>query len=207
MDAELFRRALESRLADVNTVTMGQVQAYDPTTQTADVQPMIRFPLRDVDGVVKVNEDLPILPNVPVLFPRGGSAHWIAWPLEKGDTVTLLFLTRSIQQWRRTGQLSDPGDLRLHHLGNALALPAGGPNASALPLAGVTGLVLESASIKLGADAADAVALAPGVAAWIDAIVTAVASAPGGSIVVPPPGPSLTATGDPLVYASKVMAK
>jgi len=100
----------------------GRVQSYDPATQTADVVPLIRQQVPQPDGSY-VMEELPVVPSVPVLWPRVG-AWFLSFPIAPGDTVQLLVNTSAIGHWRvGNGDVTDPGDLRRQHLAHAVAIP------------------------------------------------------------------------------------
>lgn len=123
----------------------GRVQSYDAATQTADVVPLIRQQVPQPDGSYAL-EELPVLPSVPVVWPRVG-AWFLAMTLQPGDTVQLLCNTSAIGHWRTgTGDVTDPGDLRRQHLAHAVALPGLYTRGKALAHApsGDTGLVLGS---------------------------------------------------------------
>lgn len=100
----------------------GRVQSYDPVTQTADIVPLIRQQVPQPDGSYAM-EALPVLPSVPVLFPR--VAGWfLAFAIVPGDTVQILVNTAAIGHWREgDGGVTDPGDLRRQHLAHAVAIP------------------------------------------------------------------------------------
>ena len=120
--AEIFIRGMDSRLLDVFTAGPGIVQSYDPATQCADILPGIKRPIDTEDGDT-VSEDLPVIPNVRVCFPRGGGFA-ITWPLSTGDEVVLLHCHLSPSAWREgDGTPQAPIDLRLHGLGSVFALP------------------------------------------------------------------------------------
>jgi hypothetical protein len=119
--AELIRRALESRLAQVRVSMPGAVVSYDADTKTATVQPA----LSDVvfnDEDERVVNDLGPIQNVPVVWPSCGALS-IHANLEAGDTGDLVFATNSISDWQISGQVAAPGDLRLHPLGSAKFYP------------------------------------------------------------------------------------
>lgn len=100
----------------------GRVQSYDATTQTADVVPLIRQQVPQPDGSYAL-EELPVLPCVPVVFPRT-VGHFLAFQIRAGDTVQLLCNTSAIGHWRvGDGDVCDPGDLRRQHLAHAVAVP------------------------------------------------------------------------------------
>ena len=160
-DVDLIQRALESRLGDVYTALPGRVESYDPKTQCADVLPLVKRPLPTADGDI-VSEDLPIVPNVPICFPRGG-AFTISWPIAPGDSVLLIVTTYAIGGWRASGKSSEAGDVRLHSLGSSVAIPVLAPNSGALPEAQAAdnAFIIVGPMLKLGtADASDFAALA-----------------------------------------------
>lgn len=111
---ELLRRAIESRIADIHVSLPGIVRSYDAEKQVASVEPVVRRALFDEDGE-QVEEELPILENVPVVWP-GGGGFYLHFPLAAGDTGDLVFSERSFAEWRETGIVSTPGDLRVHAL-------------------------------------------------------------------------------------------
>jgi hypothetical protein len=145
-------RAFEAFGAQLHTALPGRVEKYDAATQTADVLPMIQL-----QGLA-----LPVLPNVPVAFPRGGGG-FLSFPLESGDFVFLLFAESSIDQWRAKGALTNPGDPRRHSLTAAVALPCLYPSAGALADAhasqvalamdGGKGVFVDTDAVNLGAPA------------------------------------------------------
>lgn len=187
--AELITRALESRLGDVWTALPGMIQTYDPATCTADVQPVIKRPI-PTETEELTHEDLPIIPNVPVAFPRGsGGTFAITWPLVPGDHVMLVFTTLAMGQWRTKGIPTEPGDVRLHGLGSCMAYPGIGPDAQLLPGAVLPALVVDAPAIMLGAAAVAPIANGAATLAWMKAVIDAVTLA--GFAPVPPSGPDL----------------
>lgn len=119
--AELIRRALESRLAQVRVSMPGKIVDYNPGTKTATVQPCLSDVLFDEDDNRVVRELKPIQ-NVPVVFP-GGAALDQHIVLVADDTGDLVFATNSINDWQASGNVAPPGDLRLHPLGSAKFYP------------------------------------------------------------------------------------
>lgn len=149
-EPELIARAQESRVADIYTAMPGRIESYDPETQCADITPMLRRPQGTEDDGITY-EDLPVIPNVRVLFPRGGSIT-ISWPLVKGDTVGLLVTNWSMDTWRQSGEVSNPGDLRMHSLGSCFAIPGLVPDMQALPnaMASQNAFIVQGPMVILG---------------------------------------------------------
>jgi len=172
---ELIRGALESRLADVHVSMPGIVVSYDAVTQTASIQPALRRVLFD-DNEDPVEEDPPILQNIPVKWP-GGGGFYLHFPLAKGDTGELVFHERSNVEWRQTGALATPGDLRLHSFAYATFEPGlrddKHPRADA-PATGEGVLAVGDGVMRVGpSGGADFVALAAKVKAELDKIANA----------------------------------
>lgn len=156
--ADLLRLAVKANQADLHVSLPGRVEAYDVAAQRADVQPLLRRTLVAYDGTELQPETLPILHDVPIVFPRGGQgsgAFFITWPLERGDLVHLVFVERSIDQWAAgEGQETTPLDFRMHNLSDAVAYPGLYP--AKRPLADA-----HSTNLVIGLDGSSAVHLKP----------------------------------------------
>ena len=160
----------------------GRVESYDVDAQTANVLPLLNYPVPQGVGTV-VWEECPVVPSVPVVWPRLG-AWFLAGALQPGDTVLLLPLEGSAGAWRAgDGAPQDPDDLRRHHLANCVALPGLYVRSRALARApratGTDGALTSSdAALVLGSDAGAArITLRPNGAVEIaqgDAVVVVV---------------------------------
>ena len=119
---EVLRAAVRDGLGTVHTAMPGRVESYDAATQKADVQPLVmNVVLADEGGAFA--ETLPVLTDVPVVFPRGGG-FFLTLPLAPGDHVLLVFCERSIDKFTAgDGGVTDPIDARRHNLSDAVALP------------------------------------------------------------------------------------
>ena len=128
--AEVITKAIDVRQAELRICMPGTVIAYYAATQTADIQPPIWSALDLEDGVLQ--EQLPVLFNVPVEFPRGGG-YAITFPLLPGDTGELRFSDFSMDLWRSSGLDGPPQDLRTHALGSAVFQPGLASTLRAIP--------------------------------------------------------------------------
>ena len=128
--AQLLISAMDSRLNDLHTAIPCKVESYDATTQTASVVPQIKNPIKTEDGEVRY-EEFPVLPNLPVAFPRS-TAFYLQFPLAKGDFGLVIFSERSIDEWRESGDITEPSNLKKHPLQGAIFLPMGYPDVAAL---------------------------------------------------------------------------
>lgn len=180
----------------IRTAVPGIVVAYDPIRNVAQIQPAIGG--RDVGTGIPIT--LPILPDVPVMWPRGAGVT-IRGELMTGDAVLLLVCDRSIDDWIALGGVV-PGKLtRTHSLADAVALPMLSPATSPLPVSGgklVIGrddgtatititlpafgapmITIDAPVIQLGATAVEHAAIAEQVIAAIDAAWAAATPTPG----------------------------
>lgn len=125
--AELIRLAMKQNQAELHVSLPGRIDAYNAAEQKADIKPLLKRPLVASDGTILPSEELPILMDVPIVFPRGGAGtgdFFLSWPLAAGDLVHLIFNERSIDQYLdKRGEDTDPIDFRMHNLGDAVAYP------------------------------------------------------------------------------------
>lgn len=110
-------RALDRLSSELRVSLPARVESYDHTTQRASVKPVLRRSYRD--GEV---DDMPVIPDVPVVFPRSGGAS-LTMPVQRGDGVLLVFEDRSIDKWLAEGGDVTPDDPRKHDLSDAVAVP------------------------------------------------------------------------------------
>lgn len=114
---EAIESAITGRLAALHVSLPGSVEKYDSSTQKADIKPMLKKRL--LDGAV---EDYPVIPNVPVIWPRTADFA-LAAPMNRGDQVLLVFIERSMDEWLSEGGTPTPVDRRKFNLSDAVAIP------------------------------------------------------------------------------------
>lgn len=120
--ASNIKQGIDARLKDLHTSMPGIIETFDAEKQLATIQPAIRriFVTRDGEKEILVPSDLPILINVPIIFPRGGGFS-LTFPVKQGDECLLVFCERSIDNWHETGKVKVPGAKRFHSLSDATA--------------------------------------------------------------------------------------
>lgn len=176
--AQLIKHAIETRLLDVHTALIAKVEGYDATRQLVNVAPMLTRSIETIDGDW-VNEQLPVLCDVPVLFPRAGG-FFISFPIQPGDFVQLIFNETDIEAWFENKEPTLKHNQRFT-LQGAVALPGIFPQAKALTEAHKSNLVLgkeqglqihiDDQKIRLGsAGASEALALASKVKSELEKI-------------------------------------
>jgi len=194
-DMDVQDEAMRHALSDLHTCMPGEVVGVRSSARDArqfvDVLPMQQRAVVDENGV-QVSEAYPVLQMVPVGYMQGGG-FFLSVPLRIGDVVLLVFAERSLDSWieqaipgARTPVI--PGDLAMHSLQGAIALPWG-PMPRATLLEGVDGadmvIGLEDGTIlarftpagmAVFAEGADFVALAGLVATELGRLWTAIAT-------------------------------
>lgn len=110
-------KCIDTRLTSLHTAMPGVVDSYDRLKKTASIKPALQRQMPD-----GTSASLPVIPNVPVMFPQTANAL-ISWPLTKGDTGLIVFSERSIDRWKTLGGVVNPKDLRKHDFSDALFYP------------------------------------------------------------------------------------
>lgn len=114
---EAITRVLDNKLRNTFNALPAKIETYDETKQLASVKPLLNRKLKDESELI-----LPVINNVPVIFPRTANAI-ISLPIAVGDKVLLVFADRSLDEWLSSGNEVFPADNRMHDLSDAIALP------------------------------------------------------------------------------------
>lgn len=129
---------LRNEMSDLHTCMPAEIVAVregKDKRQFVDVLPHLQRAVINEDGE-PVDEALPVIQMVPVGYPQGGG-FFVSMPLRVGDIVLVVFAERSLDSWIESGAPSKqtpikPGDLSMHSLEGAIALPCGPAPRSAL---------------------------------------------------------------------------
>lgn len=148
--ASLLRSAAASALRGVHTALPGRILSYDAGAQRASVQPALG---RKQPGGEE--EKLPVLNDVPVLWPRSGGAS-MTFPVRSGDGCLLVFCERSLDEWKGQGGEVTPSDPRQMDLSDAVALMGfvhfgggGGPSDKVQIKMGSTTLQISGSKVEI----------------------------------------------------------
>lgn len=182
---DAIRKGIRKGAMKLRVSVPARVESFDPEKQRVSVKPLIPDVDEDDFGE-KVIVKRAVIHNVPVQQHRGGGYSQL-FPLRPGDLVTLLFTDRSLDAFLAGRRDVDPGDPRMHHDNDPVALlgahdfedPPPGGTADHMSLGREEGLRIHfhEGSIDLGADAPPyAVALAEKVKAELEALRATVAA-------------------------------
>lgn len=93
------------------------VESYDPDTNTATVQIVIKEMYPD-----NVSMKFPLIRKVPVIVAGSGKSH-ISSPIRQGHEVLLIFSDRAFDSWFRTGDYPvKPSTQRYNDLNDCIAI-------------------------------------------------------------------------------------
>lgn len=130
-NVEVIRAGIAAQLFEVHVALPASIEKYDAAKQKIDAKPLLKRNVVLSDGS-ELLEELPVITDVPVVFPRGGG-FFISLPLAVGDHVLLVFNERSIDKFTQgDGSDTDPTDVRMHDLSDAVAIPGFYPFGSSL---------------------------------------------------------------------------
>lgn len=154
---ELLSTVAAAQVSDLHVAMPGIVTAYDRAKNRCSVQPALLRAHIDEEGV-RQTEQYPVVTNVPVAM-FGGGGFKMTVPLEKGDTVLLIFASGSLDRWLVKGGIVDPEDERTHTLTDAVAIPGLLSFPDASDETADDAMVLSGAKFQVGSNgAADPVA-------------------------------------------------
>ena len=115
-------RALAEKIGSELRVAMpGIITAYNPTAQTATVQPAIRERVNQQDGT-SADTPLPLLLDCPVMMPRGGG-FTLSIPVAVGDECLVIFADSCIDAWWQSGGIQNQLEKRRHDLSDGIVIP------------------------------------------------------------------------------------
>ncbi|WP_047236639.1 Gp138 family membrane-puncturing spike protein [Chromobacterium subtsugae] len=126
--------AIDGAQAGLWTALPGIIQSFDSDAITATVQPAIQGIVQQPGGNYQA-VNLPLLLDVPVVFPRGGGGV-LTFPLTGGDECLVVFSSRCIDAWWQSGGVQIPMEMRMHDLSDGFALP--GPYSQAQKISGIS---------------------------------------------------------------------
>ncbi|WP_164134405.1 phage baseplate assembly protein V [Serratia marcescens] len=121
-------------MSNLRVALPGIIQSFDPETVTCVVQPAVKGYESD-DAGKKSSLSLPLLVDIPVIFPRGGGVT-LTFPVKAGDECLLMFADRCIDFWWQNGEVQEPVDGRMHDLSDAFAIV--GPQSQAQKISGIS---------------------------------------------------------------------
>jgi hypothetical protein len=130
----LLRAVLSGSQKSMWTALPGAVVSFDANTATATVQPGVAGTVTAKDGS-KQTVNLPVLSDVPVVFPRGGGCT-LTFPVKTGDECLIIFASRAIDAWAQSGGVQVASDARMHDLSDAFAII--GPMSQANKISGIS---------------------------------------------------------------------
>lgn len=120
-DSQLIKKILSM----TNVAMPCIVQSFDPGSDnrppTITALPAIKGSETDSAGNT-VSNTLPLLVDVPVVFPSGGGCH-MTFPIVAGDEVLVIFGDRCMDFWWQSGGVQEPVDQRMHDLSDGYAIP------------------------------------------------------------------------------------
>ncbi len=120
-DTDLLSSLKDRVLKEINCVQVGEIQAFNPSNQTATVRLTLKTVVSvSIDGTRTITEK-PILAEVPVVILSGGSSY-LTLPISAGDTCLVLFNDRDFDEWIISGGLQIPATGRTHDLSDAIAI-------------------------------------------------------------------------------------
>jgi phage baseplate assembly protein gpV len=116
---EALLEAMSSAASELWVALPGIVETYDATKMTCTVKPSIQILRRKIDGT-EAWVSIPLLLDVPVMFP-GGGGFTMTFPVTQGDECLVVFADRCIDSWWDLGGVQVQAEVRMHDLSDGFA--------------------------------------------------------------------------------------
>lgn len=119
--AEALSVVLDAHRNDMFTMLPCQIVSFNAAKRLATCQPLV---LRGYFGETgdRAVEQLPVIPNVPVIFEGSGGAR-MKYPIKAGHECGVWFASCSLDRWLAVGGIVDPEDDRKHSINDAVCIP------------------------------------------------------------------------------------
>lgn len=150
---DITGQTIAAAIGSVNGPEFGSVLSYNSTTQRAIVQPVAQLVYMSENEKGWEYQEQPAFADVPVAWPVTSSGA-LTMPLAAGDRVLLVPASRSLDEYKQTGdsQITQQ-DLRRHSMQDCIAVPM-----NVLPLAAAqwaaNAVVLQGGDVRLGSSLA-----------------------------------------------------
>ena len=140
--------AMEGHQKEVWTALPGIIQSFNPTAMTCTVKPAVLIPLKDPETADISQVEIPVLLDVPVIYPSGGG-FTLTFPIVNGDECLVVFASRCIDTWWQNGGYKNQLPLlRMNDLSDGFALV--GPRSQVRTVAAIS-----SANVQLRTDSGE----------------------------------------------------
>lgn len=120
-ELELYNTLIDRIMNTLRVAAPGIIQSFDATTQTATVKIAIREQVRQ-ENMEYVWTEIPLLLDVPVMFPRGGG-YVLTFPIKTGDECLVIFGDNCYDAWFSSGGIQNQVEKRRHDLSDAICIP------------------------------------------------------------------------------------
>ncbi|MCK4883522.1 MAG: translation initiation factor IF-2 [Candidatus Diapherotrites archaeon] len=127
-EEDALRNMMESHQAGLWTALPCLIDSVDLVKQTVSAQPTIKGTVSKQDGTTE-EVDLPLLVDVPIMFPRAGGFA-LTFPIAEGDECLVVFASRCIDSWWQSGGIQSQAEKRMHDLSDGFCMlaPTSQPN-------------------------------------------------------------------------------
>ena len=138
-EQQAMKALADSIFSSLRVSLPGIIESFNPESCTCTVQPALRGQVADAQGNYS-SSALPLLVDVPVIFPRGGGCT-ITFPIMDGDECLVVFSDRCIDFWWQNGGVQETVDPRMHDLSDAFAIV--GPQSQAQKISAISTTAVE----------------------------------------------------------------
>lgn len=125
---KMISTAIDTELLHTWTALPALVKNFYPDEQTVDLRIGILQEFETPEGEIETREH-PVLIRCPIFYPSG-SGYSITYPLNVGDTGIVIFASRCLDSWLRSGGVQKLSVRRKHSISDGIFFPGVRPTPS-----------------------------------------------------------------------------
>jgi len=142
VETEMYRKMMDQLSTNIRVSCPGIIQSFDSDKQTATVQLAINERI-NLNGDLSW-EQIPVLLDVPVLFPRSGG-YSITFPVRSGNECLVVFSDMCIDSHYQSGGINNiQPDKRRHDLSDGMCFITGTSQPNSLSSVSTNSLQIRS---------------------------------------------------------------
>lgn len=107
--------------ANLRVAMPGIIEEFNKEENTVKVQLAIMEKVTDPETGESTDTPIPVLEDVPVVFPRAGG-YSLLMPIEEGDECLVVFGDMCIDSWWQSGGVQSQAETRRHDLSDGMAI-------------------------------------------------------------------------------------
>lgn len=118
---DILRTFKDNLMEELNCFKIGIIKEFDYQNQTVGVEIASKDYRENEESDTLELFEYPYLSDVPYIV-LGGDNGYLSFPIKEGDECLIIFNDEDFSQWKETGQVLPPYEIRRHDITDCVAL-------------------------------------------------------------------------------------